>query len=85
MGKNFGYWAFQIYQNQSFISSLLSRKTTILFAIFGLFWPGDRVGSQIKGLESKFDNIFVHLLKYFAYNIFLGTMPTFLKNNELIT
>ena len=32
-------------------------RTPLLFAIFGLFLPGNRVGSQIKGLKSKFDKI----------------------------
>ena len=34
-----------------------SGKTQLLFAISGLFLPGNRVESQIKGLELKFDQI----------------------------
>ena len=33
-------------------------KTRLLFITFELFFlPGNRIGSQIKGLESKFDKI----------------------------
>ena len=32
-------------------------KTRLLYAIFGGFLPENRVRSQIKGLESKFDKI----------------------------
>ena len=31
--------------------------TRLRFAIFGLFLPGNMVGSQIKKLKSKFDEI----------------------------
>ena len=33
------------------------RKTRLLFPIFGLFLPGNRVEPQIERLESKFDKI----------------------------
>ena len=32
-------------------------KTRLLFAMFGLLLPGNRVRLQVKGLESKFDKI----------------------------
>ena len=36
-------------------------KIRLLFAIFGLFLPGNRVGSPVKGLESKLDKTyFIH-------------------------
>ena len=38
-------------------------KIRLLFAIFGLFLPGSRTGSQVKGLESKFDkSCFIHTI-----------------------
>ena len=42
------------YVKVKVLSSLLFlEKTRSLFAIFGLFLPGNRVESKIKGLESK--------------------------------
>ena len=42
---------------QGSISFLFPEKTQLLFAIVGLFLPGNRVGLQLKGLESKFDKV----------------------------
>ena len=44
-------------QNQGSIFFPFPGKTRLLFAIFGLFLPGNRVGSQIKELESKFAKV----------------------------
>ena len=34
------------------------RKMQLLFAIFGIILPGNRAGSQVKGVESKFDKYY---------------------------
>ena len=39
----------------------------LLLAIFGIFLPGNRAGSQVKGLESKFD-------KYYFIHTILGQL-----------
>ena len=49
VGKNFSYYAIQICQNKALSPLPFLRKTPLLFEIFGLFLPGNRVGSQIKG------------------------------------
>ena len=36
---------------------LFPRKTRVLFATFESFLPENRVGTQIKGLGSKFDKV----------------------------
>ena len=57
---------------QGSISFLLPEKTQLLFAIFGLFLPGNRVGSQLKGLESKF-----YKLLYICNKIFVPMFSSF--------
>ena len=38
-------------------------KIRLLFAIFGTFLPGNRAGSKVKGVESKFDKYyFIHTI-----------------------
>ena len=49
---------------KSFSSLSFSGKIRLLFAIFGIFLPGNRAGSQVKRVESKFD-------KYY----FIDTIP----------
>ena len=46
------------------LSSLTFRENIrLLFAIFGLLLPGNMVGSQVKGLESKFNkSYFIHTI-----------------------
>ena len=47
------------YVKMKFLSALpFSGKMRLLFAIFGIFLTGNRAGSQVKGLESKFDKYF---------------------------
>ena len=43
-------------------------KIGLLFAIFGIFLPDNRVGSQVKGGESKFD-------KYYFIHTIPGQLP----------
>ena len=43
-------------------------KIPLLSAIFEIFLPGNRAGSQVKGLESKFD-------KYFFIHMIPGQLP----------
>ena len=38
-------------------------KMRLLFAIFGIFFPGNRAGLQVKGVESKLDeSYFIHMI-----------------------
>ena len=38
-------------------------KIPLLFAIFGIFLPGNRAGSQVKGAVPKFDKyFFIHTI-----------------------
>ena len=43
-------------------------KNRIIFAIFGIFVPGNKAGSQVKEVESKFD-------KYFFIYTITGQLP----------
>ena len=43
-------------------------KIRLLFAIFGTFLPGNRAGSKVKGVESKFD-------KYYFIHTIPGQLP----------
>ena len=50
-------------------------KIRLLFAIFGIFLAGNRAGSQVKGVESKFEKYATRFLvsflsKKFGSNIF---------------
>ena len=39
------------------------RKIRLLFAIFRIFLPGNRAGSQVKGVEARFDKFyFIHTI-----------------------
>ena len=69
-------------------------KIRSLFAIFGIFLPGNREESQVKGVESKFDEyFFIHVIpdqlpvKSFSSNIFqfcgYRSQRTFQKNFNL--
>ena len=41
-------------------------KMRLVFAIFGIFLPGNRAGSQVKWVESKFDKYyFIHMMVMF--------------------
>ena len=43
---------------------LFPGKTQIIFAIFEMFLPGNRAGSQVKVVKSKFDKYyFIHTIK----------------------
>ena len=49
--------------NEVFISSCLSGKMRLLFAIFGIFLLENRARSQVKAVESKFDKYnFIHTI-----------------------
>ena len=52
------------YVKINFLSPLpFPGKIRLLFAIFRLFLPGNRVKSQVRGLESKFDrSFFIHTI-----------------------
>ena len=53
----------QICQNEVFILSPLSGNNTITFCNIWKFLPGNRAGSQVKGVESKFNkNYFIHTI-----------------------
>ena len=65
MRKNVSHWAIQILQNDVLISSPLSGKIRLLFAIFGIFLPGKRAVSQVK---RKFD-------KYYFIHTIPGQLP----------
>ena len=43
-------------------------NSRLIFAIFGIFLPGNRVGSQVKGVKSKFD-------KYYFIHTIHGHLP----------
>ena len=43
-------------------------KIRLLFALFGTFLPGNRAGSKVKGVESKFD-------KYYFIHTIPGQLP----------
>ena len=51
------------YVKMKCLSHLLFPGKILLFAIFALFLPGKRAGSQAEGLESKFDkHCFIHMI-----------------------
>ena len=52
------------YLKMKSLSSLtFPGKIRLLFAIFAIFLPGNRAGSQVKGVESKFDKYyFIHTI-----------------------
>ena len=66
------------YPNMSkkslYLISIFRESYWLLSAIFGIFLPGNRVGSQVKGIESKY--YFIHRIpgqlpvKKFGSNIF---------------
>ena len=79
---------------KSFSSLSFSGKIRLLFAIFGIFLPGNRAGSQVKRVESKFDKYyFIDTIpgqlsvKKFGSNIFqfcdCRSQRTFQKNFNL--
>ena len=72
-GKTSAIWLSKYVKIKTLSPLPFPEKTRLLFAIFRLFLPGNRVGSQMKGLESKFDkileicsNILVPTFSYFS-------------------
>ena len=51
--KIFSHWTIQISQNQGPISSPLSKKNTITFALFWIFFAKKGAWSQLQRLKSK--------------------------------